>query len=195
MSAVGPAVVRARSRQLPARGGRYGRALLMPSRAMAGSAAISPGVLSSAAVAYGHVISFMVCFAALALERHLIQPSPNRQDARLIVIVDVVYGMAALTLVLSGILTVLFFGRGTGFYTGNPLFWWKVGTYLAVGGLSLYPTITCILWAGPLRRGELPEVSEAMANRLRWVLNVELVGFAAVPLMSTLVARGFGLPF
>ena len=109
------------------------------------------------------------------------------------VITDVVYGIAALSVLLSGIARVLHFGQGTSFYTENPLFWWKVGTYLAVGALSLYPTVTYILWAIPLRKGELPQVSEALANRLRWILNIELVGFATIPLLATLMARGVGL--
>jgi putative membrane protein len=158
------------------------------------SAAIPTGVLPSAGVAYAHYLSFMLCFGALVLERRLIRANPDRQDAILMVVTDVVYGIAALTLLLSGIARVLHFGQGASFYTENPLFWWKVGTYLAVGGLSLYPTITYILWAIPLRKGELPQVSEALASRLRWILNIELVGFAAIPFLATLMARGVGLP-
>ena len=157
------------------------------------NAAIPSGILPSAGVAYAHYLSFMVCFGALVLERRLIRPNPDRKDAILMVITDVVYGIAALTVLLSGIARVLHFGQGTSFYTENPLFWWKVGTYLAVGSLSLYPTITYILWAIPLRKGELPQVSEALANRLRWILNIELVGFAAIPFLATLMARGVGL--
>jgi putative membrane protein len=159
-----------------------------------GFAFIPTPVLSSAAVAYVHYLSFMLCFGALVLERRLIRPDPDRRDATLMVITDVVYGVAALGLLLSGIARVLHFGQGSAYYTENPLFWWKVGTYLAVGGLSLYPTITYILWAIPLRKGELPKVSEALANRLRWILNIELVGFATIPLLATLMARGVGLP-
>lgn len=161
---------------------------------MAMSLPMTSPVLASAGVAYVHYLSFMLCFAALVLERRLIRADPSREDAILMVITDVVYGIAALALLLSGIVRVLHFGQGSEFYTSNPLFWWKVGTYLAVGGLSLYPTVTYILWAIPLRKGELPKVSEALAARLRWILNIELVGFAAVPLLATLMARGVGLP-
>jgi putative membrane protein len=63
-----------------------------------------------------------------------------------------------------------------------------------VGALSLYPTVTYILWAIPLRKGELPQVSEALAQRLGWILNIELVGFALIPMMAVLMARGVGLP-
>ena len=161
---------------------------------MAVLAALPVPVLPSAAVAYVHYLSFMVCFGALVLERRLIRADPSREDATLMVITDVVYGIAALALLLSGIARVLHFGQGSDFYTSNPLFWWKVGTYLAVGALSLYPTITYILWAIPLRKGELPKVSESLAGRLRLVLTVELAGFAVIPLMATLMARGVGLP-
>ena len=155
---------------------------------------VSAAVLPRAGVAYVHYLSFMVCFGALVLERRLIQPNPSKQDATLMVITDVVYGLAALALLVSGILRVLYFGQGSDFYTENPLFWWKVGLYLGVGGLSLYPTVTYILWAIPLRKGELPQVSEALAKRLAWILNIELVGLALVPLLATLMARGVGLP-
>jgi putative membrane protein len=155
--------------------------------------AVPSQVLTSAAVAYTHYLSFMVCFAALVLERRLIRPSPERSEAVLMVITDVVYGIAALALLVSGILRVVHFGQGSSFYTENPLFWVKVGLYLSVGALSLYPTITYILWAIPLRKGELPQVSEGLAQRLRWILNVEIAGFALIPFLATLMARGVGL--
>jgi len=145
-------------------------------------------------MAYGHYLSFMVCFAALVLERRLIRPQPDRRDAIWMVVTDVVYGLAALGVLITGILRVLYFGQGSAFYTENPLFWWKVGTYLAVGALSLYPTITYILWAIPLRKGELPQVSETLATRLKWILNIEILGFALIPLLAALMARGVGRP-
>jgi putative membrane protein len=145
-------------------------------------------------VAYGHYLSFMVCFAALVLERRLIRPQPDRRDAIWMVITDIVYGIAALGVLGTGVLRVLYFGQGSSFYTENPLFWWKVGAYLTVGTLSLYPTITYILWAIPLRKGELPQVSESLATRLKWILNIEILGFALIPLLAALMARGVGRP-
>ena len=155
---------------------------------------LTPEIAKSAGVAYVHYLSFMLCFAALVVERRLIRPDPDRRTATVMVITELIYGMAALALLVSGIFRVLYFGQGSEFYTTNPLFWWKVGLYLSVGGLSLYPTITYVLWAIPLRKGELPKVSEALASRLAWILNIEIVGFALIPLLATLMARGVGLP-
>ena len=156
--------------------------------------ALTSDLAKSAGVAYVHYLSFMLCFAALVVERRLIKASPNRREATAMVITDIVYGIAALALLGTGILRVMYFGQGSEFYTQNPLFWWKVGLYLSVGGLSLYPTLTYILWAIPLRKGELPQVTETLANRLGWIINIELAGFASIPLMATLMARGVGLP-
>ena len=110
------------------------------------------------------------------------------------IITDIIYGLAALTLLGSGIMRVLYFGQGSEFYSQNPLFWWKVGLYLGAGALSLYPTITYILWAIPLRKGEAPSVSAGVASRIGWVINIELVAFGSLPFMASLMARGVGLP-
>jgi putative membrane protein len=165
----------------------------LPHRTVLPMVTLPPPVLPGVAVAYVHTLSFMVCFAALVLERKLIRPDPGRTDAIALVVTDVVYGIAALAVVLSGILRVLRFGRGVEFYTQNPLFWLKVGIFVAVGVVSLYPTFIYILWANPLRKGELPQVSEALATRLRWFVSIELLAFAAIPLLASLMARGVGL--
>ena len=113
--------------------------------------ALTSDIAKNAGVAYVHYLSFMLCFGALVLERKLIKADPNRQEATAMVITDIVYGIAALALLVSGILRVIHFGQGAEFYTQNPLFWWKVGLYLSVGGLSLYPTI-CLLYTSPSPR-------------------------------------------
>ncbi len=154
---------------------------------------IDKEIVQSAGFAYIHYLSFMICFAALALERKLLKISPDRQETITMVIIDVIYGIAGIALLVSGILRVLYFGQGTQFYTHNPIFWWKVGVFIVVGTLSLYPTITYILWSIPLTKGELPEVGSNIVARLKLILNIELVGFACIPIFATLMARGIGL--
>ena len=90
--------------------------------------ALTTDVAKNAGVAYVHYLSFMVCFGALVLERRLIKANPDRGEATAMVITDIVYGIAALALLVSGILRVIHFGQGSAFYTENPLFWWKVGS-------------------------------------------------------------------
>ncbi len=135
----------------------------------------------------------MLCFGALTFERISLKVNPNRSEAISMVIADVIYGLAGIALLASGVLRVLYFGQGGGFYTSNPIFWIKISLFIAVGLLSLYPTITYVLWAIPLSKGELPEVTENLVRRFRLIINIELIGFALIPLLATLMSRGVGL--
>ena len=109
------------------------------------------------------------------------------------VIADIIYGIAGIALLACGIYRVIKFGQGSEFYTQNPIFWTKIVVFALVGSLSLYPTITYVLWAIPISKGNLPMVTEDLVSRLRLIINIELVGFASIPFLATLMARGVGL--
>ena len=150
-------------------------------------------VIKSALVAYVHYLSFMVCFGALIFERISLKPSPNKKEAISMVIADVIYGIAGIALLISGIYRVIKFGQGADFYTENPIFWTKIIIFALVGSLSLYPTFTYILWAIPLSKGNLPIVSSNLLARLKLIINIELIGFSFIPLLATFMSRGYGL--
>ena len=149
--------------------------------------------IKSASVAYIHYLSFMVCFGALIYERINLKTNPNKKESISMVIADVIYGIAGIALLVSGVYRVIKFGQGSDFYTQNPIFWTKIILFALVGSLSLYPTITYILWAIPLSKGKLPEVTTNLVARLKIIINIELVGFSCIPFFATLMARGIGI--
>ena len=151
------------------------------------------GSIGSASVAYVHYLSFMLCFGALIFERVSLKINPTKEEAVSIVIADIIYGIAGVALLVSGIYRVTKFGQGAAFYTQNPIFWTKITVFALVGSLSLYPTITYILWAVPLLKGKLPKVTSNLVSRLKLILNIELAGFALIPFFATLMSRGMGL--
>ena len=150
-------------------------------------------LLKSASFAYIHYLSFMLCFGALIFERISLKANPNRKEAISLVIADVIYGIAGIALLLSGIYRVIKFGQGSEFYTQNPIFWTKIIVFALVGSLSLYPTFTYVFWAIPLSKGSLPKVTENLVSRLKLIINIELIGFASIPFLASLMARGIGL--
>ena len=149
--------------------------------------------ISSASVAYIHYLSFMICFGSLIFERISLKESPNRKEAISMVIADIIYGIAGIALLTSGIYRVIKFGQGADFYTHNPIFWVKIIIFGLVGTLSLYPTVTYVLWAIPISKGTLPNVTSNLVSRLRLIINIELIGFSLIPFFATLMARGIGL--
>ena len=148
--------------------------------------------IKSASVAYIHYLSFMLCFGALVFERISLRINPSREEAISMVVADIVYGIAGVALLISGIYRVIKFGQGSDFYTHNPIFWTKIILFASVGSLSLYPTITYVLWAIPLSKGKLPDVTDNLVSRLRLIINIEIFGFASIPFFATLMARGIG---
>jgi len=150
-------------------------------------------VSSSALVAYVHYLGIILCFGALTYERIILKINLSKNEFISIILADVVYGIAGLAILITGILRVKYFGQGGEFYTSNPIFWIKVSLYIFIGLLSLYPTVTYVLWAIPLSKNKLPVVSENLVKRFKLIITTELVGFTVIPFFATLMSRGIGL--
>ena len=154
---------------------------------------LNGNIAKSALVAYVHYLGIILCFGALLFERLMLKVDLNRNETISMIIADIVYGIAGVAILVTGILRVKYFGQGGDFYTSNPVFWIKVGLYVFVGLLSLYPTTTYILWAIPLSKNKLPEISTNLVDRFKLIITAELIGFATIPFFATLMARGVGL--
>jgi len=154
---------------------------------------LPPSPITSALIAYAHYLCIVLCFGALLYERMSLQVDLNRKQVISMIVADVIYGVAGLVLLVSGIIRVKYFGQGVDFYTHNPIFWFKIALYIVVGLLSLYPTVTYILWAIPLSRNNLPSITSDLVSRFRIIINIELIGFSVIPLFATLMSRGIGL--
>ncbi|WP_448572327.1 DUF2214 family protein [Trichothermofontia sp.] len=148
---------------------------------------------ASTVTAYLHYLSFMLAFGALIFEVSSLKKDLTLQEAWQIVIADGLYGITALGVLVTGVLRVLYFGQGTDFYLGNPVFYTKVAIFLIVGSFSLYPTISFLLWIPALRQGQLPTLELPKVDRLRGIIRLEILGFAMIPLFAAMMARGIGL--
>ncbi|QLE49919.1 DUF2214 family protein [Nostoc sp. C057] len=147
----------------------------------------------SAIVAYLHYLSFMLCFGALVSEALNLKKELSLNEAWKIVIADAVYGISATVVLVTGILRVIYFGKGTVYYLSNPVFYAKVVVFIVVGLLSLYPTISFIGWVKSLQQGQAPKLELLKLNRLIWLIRIELVGFTLIPLLAAIMARGIGI--
>tara|TARA_Y100001978_G_C23496161_1_gene338734 strand:- start:102 stop:572 length:471 start_codon:yes stop_codon:yes gene_type:complete len=149
--------------------------------------------LKSAFVAYIHYLGIILSFGALLYERIFLKVSLNKKEVINMIVADIIYGIAGLAILITGILRVKYFGQGGDFYLSNPVFWFKVSLYIIVGLISLYPTTTYILWAIPLSKNELPIISDNLVKRFKFIISTELFCFTVIPFFATLMARGVGL--
>ncbi|MDB9312695.1 DUF2214 family protein [Spirulina sp. CS-785/01] len=145
---------------------------------------------ASTVTAYLHYLGFMLSFGALAIEGLTLKPDLTLKEAWKIVIADAVYGVSATVVLITGVLRVLYFGKGASYYMNNPAFFIKIGLFIVVGTISLYPTISFILWVKELQAKMPPKLELAKVKRLSWIIRGELLGFSLIPLFAAMMARG-----
>ena len=68
-------------------------------------------LIKNASVAYIHYLSFMLCFGALIYERISLKTDLNRKESISMVIADIIYGIAGIALLVSGIYRVISLGK------------------------------------------------------------------------------------
>lgn len=157
------------------------------------SAASSPEAIPSAFVAYGHYLSLLLITASIMTERLTVKPAMSIDEEKLLGYADIMTGVAGTALLVTGYYRATAFGKGWEFYSHEPIFWLKM-TFLGIfGGLSLFPTITIIQRTVKIQQeGSIEPMSEALADRMKRVMNAELTALATIPLTATLMSRGVG---
>lgn len=149
-------------------------------------------MVSDALVAYLHYLSIIALGICLAYEQVLYRREMTLREARLLVRIDALYGISALTVLASGLLRVFAVGKPAAFYLDNPVFYAKLALFLGVALLSLPPTFHYLGWRRALAAGELPEVADPVRRRMRGCLHAEVTLFLLIPLLAALMARGIG---
>lgn len=146
----------------------------------------------AAFVAFLHHIAAFALVAALVVEFVLIRDPPTPVAARRIRAADMIYGAAAGSVLLAGLLRVFYFEKGSAYYLGSVPFIAKMTLFVTVALLSIYPTVVFNSWRKPLRQGQVPVVSDQQRRRLRSLMHWQLVGVVLLILCAALMARGIG---
>ncbi len=148
--------------------------------------------MTGALVAFGHFLAFFVLTAAIVLTLTLITESMTVDAARRIRRADRVAGGAAGLLLVFGTLRVLYFEKGGEYYADNLFFQIKIGLFLLVALISIYPTTRFARWRRDLDQGAAPVLGSTQLKNLKRALHWELVLVGGILLCASLMARGFG---
>lgn len=140
---------------------------------------------TDAALAIAHHLAAFMLLAILAIEWALLRPGITPAQLRFVGALDAGYGLSALVVIGAGIARVMLGPKGMAFYTGNPVFWLKMAVFVAIGLLSIAPTVALLQW-----RRAAP--SDAQVAGLRKWLGLQLMLFPLLPIAAALMARGLG---
>lgn len=138
-----------------------------------------------------HIAAFAVT-ATLVYEFVAFRKNLTVHEARRILQVDTAYGISAAVVIIAGLLRVFYFEKGSAFYLNSTMYWIKMGLFIIVGLLSIYPTVRFLKWRPALKEEKSPEISDAEFKKIRMFIHLELVGIVLILFVAPLMARGIG---
>ncbi len=137
-------------------------------------------------VKYIHLLGVLVLFATLAMEHLLIRDRLSPMEMQRLARIDRIYGLSAVVVLTAGLLLWFAVGKPAGFYTANPVFHAKLGLFIVIGLLSIYPTRFVL-------RHRTATEETAVPVRIRQVMRAQLLLLLLMPLLAVLMAQGYGL--
>jgi putative membrane protein len=145
-----------------------------------------------AVLAYLHFISIFLLFGYLIVELVTIKGELDAAAIRRIARADIIYFLAAMLVLLTGMLRMGLGAKGPDYY----LAWWpiyaKVATFFVIGVLSYFPTRTYIRWKRLLSEDSAFKVPPEEQRKVRRIIMVELHLAALIPVFAVIMSRGLG---
>lgn len=147
---------------------------------------------TEALLAYAHFLAILTMTVFLASEAALcrkewLNPAVVERLAR----VDMVYGIAAIAVLATGLARSWWGMKGMGWYWSQPLLHTKVTLFVIMGLISIVPTVRFGRWRKALRAtGALPSEAEVASTRRLVMIEAHLL--VVIPLLAVFLARGVG---
>jgi putative membrane protein len=138
-------------------------------------------------LAIGHHLLIFAIFGIICAEFWAVRPGMSNTTVGRITSLDLWYGILAIAVLAIGFSRAIFAAKGWAYYSHNAFFWAKLGTFAAIGLLSVPPTLAFIRWR---KSGLAP--SESQVRSARRYLHAELALFVFLPVFAAAMARGYG---
>src|ERR1700746_3894502 len=119
--------------------------------------------------AFLHHLAAFTLVSAVAVEFVLIRQELTAGSARRLIATDAVLGVAAIVLLVVGLLRVFDFEKGATYYFHSHAFLTKFGVFILLALLSAIPTVEFLSWRAALRAGQVPRPD---VKKLRMVTGV-----------------------
>ncbi|MBO9651476.1 MAG: DUF2214 family protein [Variovorax sp.] len=145
-----------------------------------------------AILAYLHILAILTMVVFISSEAALCRVEwMNAAVVERLSRVDMVYGIAAIAVLATGVARTWWGMKGTAWYWTNPLLHLKLTLFIIVGLLSIRPTMTYSRWRKALRSsGALPAEADVRKTRKQVMVQAHII--ALIPLAAVFLARGFG---
>lgn len=146
--------------------------------------------MTEALLAYAHFVAILMLVVFVTSEAALCRPEwMNAAVVRRLARVDLIYLIAAIAVLATGLARTWWGMKGADWYWAQPLLHAKVTLFALIGLMSLKPTFAFIRWKRELNTtGALPDEAEVRRIR-RWIM-AQAHLLLVLPLLGAFLARG-----
>ena len=148
--------------------------------------------ITAALFAWLHFLAIGVGAGLLMTEHGLCRRMPDRAQVRLLGQVDLGYQLALIATLATGLARAIYFGQDAAFYLSNRLFWLKIAIFGLIVVVAVAPTLQYIRWNREARSALTFAPLTREIDRVRGSIAFGLGLWLILPLISVLVARGYG---
>ena len=145
-----------------------------------------------AVLAYLHYIAIIILFAYLIAEVMIIKGALDAAAIRKLGRIDLIYGAAAVAVLVTGFLRLVYGAKGPDFYLQSWPVYVKIGLFLLLGVLSVTPTLAFVRWRRHLDHDAAWQVPPGEHRNLRRLVMIELHLAGMIPIFAVIMARGLG---
>lgn len=141
-----------------------------------------------------HLIALGLGLGAVLARGTALRESPSNAALRRAFRSDATWGLAAVLWLGTGLWRLLEgIDKPTGFYLMNPLFHAKMGLFVLILLLELWPMITLMRWRRAFSAGESAErlMTRGAGRRIATISHLEALLVVAIVFVAVAMARGF----
>jgi putative membrane protein len=146
-------------------------------------------MVSSAVLSSLHLLTLALGLGAVVARGRALRSVLDGAGLKALFLADNLWGIAAVMWIATGLLRAFGgFEKGTPYYLHNHMFHLKMGLFLLVFLLEIWPMATFIRWRIAQKRGKAIDFAKA---RTLWRVNhLEMWGLVAIVFVASLMARG-----
>ena len=145
-----------------------------------------------AILAYLHFTSIFLLFSFLVVETMMMRGALDAPAVRLLGRVDLWFFGSAIAALATGFSRLAWGAKGPDFYLSSWPFYVKLTLFVAVGMVSVAPTLRFIRWRRMFERDPAWKVPDAERRLVRRLVMIEVHLAALIPLFAVIMARGLG---
>lgn len=149
-------------------------------------------MIADALLSTAHYGAVFFLISMLAAEFFVLRGPLGAEGVKQLAMADRGYGAAAVLVIAAGLSRVFFGLKDESYYFHLHTFWTKMGIFVLVGIVSIWPTIRILAWrrASKANATFVPPPGEVKA--LRRLVIVQAFLIVLIIVNATLMARGIG---